>query len=459
MKQLIKYFVVIIGCLFVLFSTHLSSAHAAPPTVSEYPTLAGSAGPFGIAAGPDGNMWFAERNANNIAKITPSGSVTEYPVPANSEVFEVTAGKDGNMWFTEPLANKIGKVTTSGAVTEYTLPINGSAPRFITAGPDGNIWFTMESANDIGRITSTGTITDFPVSAFGHSEGITGGPGGNVWFTRGSNIDSIAPDGTITVFPDTSDGGTSSPAQITTGADGNLWFIDLQNSGIGKMTPTGTITDYTVSGIGAMGYGITAGPDGNVWFTELAPNAVASITPSGVVTQYNALTSSSGPSGIAAGPDGNVWFTEQSTSNIAKVNLSITPTVSNQTVNVSSGSSITVTVGNNLSGDLDPASLKIVSGPSHGTAHDPILSITYQSNNGYSGQDMLTYEFCSLNDVSLCTQSTLTFNVAASTPSAPNTGIGKVAQSQFKVAALSIFTSINFLAGGIWLLLKRKLNN
>jgi hypothetical protein len=34
-----------------------------------------------IAAGPDGALWFTEFNANQIGRITPAGSITEYAVP------------------------------------------------------------------------------------------------------------------------------------------------------------------------------------------------------------------------------------------------------------------------------------------------------------------------------------------------------------------------------------------
>src|SRR3954469_8907745 len=34
--------------------------------------------PYGIAAGPDGNLWFTEFNGNRVARITPAGVVTEF---------------------------------------------------------------------------------------------------------------------------------------------------------------------------------------------------------------------------------------------------------------------------------------------------------------------------------------------------------------------------------------------
>ncbi len=51
-------------------------------------------------------------------------------------------GPDGKMWFTE--ADKIGRITPSGEITEFPLPTPDSAPMGITTGPDGNLWFTEQ---------------------------------------------------------------------------------------------------------------------------------------------------------------------------------------------------------------------------------------------------------------------------------------------------------------------------
>ena len=48
---------------------------------------------------------------------------TEYPVPTpNSVPTEITSGPDGNLWFTERNAGKIGRITTAGVITEFSPP-------------------------------------------------------------------------------------------------------------------------------------------------------------------------------------------------------------------------------------------------------------------------------------------------------------------------------------------------
>src|SRR5258708_12067255 len=77
----------------------------------------------------------------------------------------IAPGPDGNLWFTEFWANRIGRMTPSGALTEFPIPTPESAPRGIVAGPDGNVWF-VESANlgsAIARVTTKGVVTEFPL--------------------------------------------------------------------------------------------------------------------------------------------------------------------------------------------------------------------------------------------------------------------------------------------------------
>ena len=76
-------------------------------------------------------------------------SLTEYPVPAGGWIapYGIAAGADGALWFTEQLGNKIGRITTSGGLTEYSLPagplistspfIFSNLPWGIASGPDG----------------------------------------------------------------------------------------------------------------------------------------------------------------------------------------------------------------------------------------------------------------------------------------------------------------------------------
>jgi len=138
----------------------------------------------GIAAGPDGALWFTQRGygrhaPDGIGRMTVDGRYSSWPLPHRRAAPQrIAAGPDGALWFTEPGAASIGRITPSGAITEFALrpPIS---PAGIVAGADGALWFSAESC--IGRITTSGAVTTWPVHHVGALDGIAPAPGGGFW--------------------------------------------------------------------------------------------------------------------------------------------------------------------------------------------------------------------------------------------------------------------------------------
>jgi len=288
-------------------------------------------GPFGITAGPDGNLWYTEYGdtAGGIGRITPAGKVTEFSAGLTAEVQPggITTGPDGNLWFAENNERRIGRITPDGVISEFSPTTEGNSypsdtDLGITAGPDGNLWYN--AGGPIGRSTPDGVITEFDV---GHNLlwGIpAAGPDGNLWIMGiGPNaIVRITPAGETTEF---SAGLTvdTYASGLTAGPDGNLWFTEYNGQRIGRITPAGVITEFS-AGLTGTPQGITAGPDGNLWFTEYhdnssgpgvaapaTPGPIGRITPAGKVTEFSAgIAADAYPAGITVGCDGNLWFSE-----------------------------------------------------------------------------------------------------------------------------------------------------
>jgi streptogramin lyase len=289
-----------------------------PTPVREFP--AGSA-TSGIAAGPDGNLWFTEFNGNTIGRITPAGEITRFPVPTGGgEPDGIAAGPDGNLWFAEYGGDKIGRISLAGQITEYSVATADSDPSGIAIGPDGNLWFTEPGGDKVGRITPAGQITEYPIpTPDSQPYRIAAAADGNLWFTEpgAGQIGRITPAGQITEYPVPAAG--SSPDDITAGPDGNLWFTERYGNQVGRITPAGQITEYTIPTANSQPIGITVGPDGNLWFTEYADDQIGRITPAGQITEYPIPTDNSDPWSITTGADGNLWFAENGGSNIGQV--------------------------------------------------------------------------------------------------------------------------------------------
>ncbi len=281
---------------------------AAAQVVSEFPITTAASGPFGITTGPDGKLWFTERDVNKIGRITTAGVVdAEFPIKtAASGARLIAVGPDGNLWFTEQDANKIGQITTSGVVTEFDVPTAASGPGGIVAGPDGNLWFTEIAANQIGKITTGGAITEFPITtASSGVRDITAGPDGKLWFCErdANKIGNITTAGVVTEFPIPSLTGSYPPSGITSGPDGNLWIA--QYTYISRVTPAGVFTSFS-PGAGAIR--ITSARNGNLAFSR--GEGIGEMTTGGALTNVLTLNLNADYEGITTGPDGNLWFTE-----------------------------------------------------------------------------------------------------------------------------------------------------
>jgi virginiamycin B lyase len=56
-------------------------------------------------------MWFTELRYDRIDRVTLSGRITRYKIPTGGAgAYGIAAGPDGTMWFTERGANKIGRI-------------------------------------------------------------------------------------------------------------------------------------------------------------------------------------------------------------------------------------------------------------------------------------------------------------------------------------------------------------
>jgi virginiamycin B lyase len=135
--------------------------------LTEYllPTPSGlHSGAGDITVGADGNLWFTwvtldpaqplATASHSVGRITPAGTITEFPVSAGGgwPPGGIAAGPDGNLWFAQGHANSLGRMSTAGVLTEFPVPTTDGFPADVTVGSDGNVWFSEANASKIGRV-------------------------------------------------------------------------------------------------------------------------------------------------------------------------------------------------------------------------------------------------------------------------------------------------------------------
>ena len=240
-----------------------------------------------VGIGPDGMVWFTESAANRIGRITPGGEITEFDIPSaalhqdpalgavrTSFPIAITGGPDGAVWFNERETNRIGRMTLDGRFTEFPVPDGVGALVGLTSGPDGALWFVANSPGHIGRITTDGAVTVFPIPT--PSSGalrLKAGPDGAIWFVEFSanKIGRVTMDGHITELPVEAHG---VGPDIAPGPDGAMWFTGFTDNLIGRVTDTGDVTLYPVPTPMSQPYWAQEGPDQAIWFTELSGNKI-----------------------------------------------------------------------------------------------------------------------------------------------------------------------------------------
>jgi virginiamycin B lyase len=306
------------------------SPFAVAQSFAEYVAPTANSSVFGIAAGPDGALWFTEVNSNKIGRITTSGAVTEFAVPppkfGGGFPGDITRGPDGAMWFGE-VAN-VGRIDMGGTVTHFPAD-PGPQGNWIQIGPDGALWYT-EWPNHVGRTDISGNHTTlFGIDLDGYIDGLAFGQDGTMWVTvTGSPPDftslrRVTPAGAIIA-----EFTTDAPRAITSGPDGAMWFTTLPGS-IGRISTNGAITLFPIPTSDSQPSDIISGPDGALWFTESRANKIGRITTNGVITEYalpsppagSSCASNFGPVRITVGPDGALWFTEPCANRIGRFTL------------------------------------------------------------------------------------------------------------------------------------------
>ena len=297
--------------------------------ITEFPVPTADSLPAGIAAGPDGALWFTESafsvDPGRIGRITTTGTIGEVPVPPTgipTRPFAITPGPDGALWFTQPGqfrgGGQIGRITTAGAISEF---FGGSAPEDIAAGPDGALWVTDPANGAIERITTGGAFSAIGVGfPFSRPSGIAAGPDGALWFTDpGTERHRADHDGGRRHQVPAPDAGQRAVRDHGGARRGALVHGGRRRQRSGGSPPPASSPSSRSRRPAAGPPGSPRGPTGRSGSPRRPATGSGGSPPRAPRPSSRCPRPPAGPPAIAAGPDGALWFTEASGNRIGRI--------------------------------------------------------------------------------------------------------------------------------------------
>jgi sugar lactone lactonase YvrE len=266
-----------------------------------------------IVAGPDGNMWVTVSNgADDVARITPAGKVTEFELEGVASAIGIAADRKGTMWVTYEKGVASFSVKDPKGSSKATELAGVKGAEAIVAGPQGQMWvgaselvlhfplanpaaptklpvpglaskdidvfgkkIAVADANEPGRVvTFTTNGTEKDIKTPGGSQGLAGSPQGQIAFSAPAANPEQA--GLITGNRAKSFKLVGDPFGVALGADKAFWIVLFNKGILERVTSTGVHTAGVKGLPKETARQIAAGPRNTLWVT--LPDRVARIT-------------------------------------------------------------------------------------------------------------------------------------------------------------------------------------
>ena len=329
--------------------------------------------PEGIAIDAHGTLYVADTGNCAVRKITPGGVVTTYAgrirncgvvdgppdVATLGYIRGIVIDSSGTIYFTNRFAHSIRKISPAGVVTTLagSADISGSAdgagtsarfnyPYGITVDDSGAVFVADAGNGTVRKITPAGVVStlagvalEMPyrdhvdgtgsAARFRNPFGIARGRDGIMYVSDEVTVRRVTADGVVTTVAGeaglygTNDGpGTAArfrePQGVGTAAAGKTYVADTLNHTIRAIAPEGEVTTVAGSG-GVAGYADGSGPaalfrmprgvatDGNgvVYAADSGNHTIRRITSAGAVT---VLAGTPESPGAADGPGALALF-------------------------------------------------------------------------------------------------------------------------------------------------------
>ncbi len=336
--------------------------------------------PVGLAFDPSGNLYIAERDANDVRKVDTNGIITTVAGVAGGGF----AGDGGPA--TQASLNGPHGIAVDRSGNLYIADYGNNRIRMVTAST--GIITTIAGSNTIGFAGDGGPATK---ATFWFPTGIAVDSSGNVYIADTYNhvIRKISTSGMISTVAGSNQGGyggdngpatkaeLAAPQGVTLDASGNLYIGDTANQRIRYVNASGIIT--TIAGTSTTGFGgdgglatsatfgnpvgVAVDASGAVYVADLNNGRVRRFVVGGDITTFAGTVTSVGD----GGPSIQSRLDRPTSAAVDfSANLYIADPTANRVRKVTPSGTITTLAGNGQAGyggDNGPSSAAILNSP------------------------------------------------------------------------------------------------
>lgn len=282
------------------------SALAAPHFDGSFKVSATGANNLKMVEGPDGNVWMTlEGSTKDVAKISPSGSVTEYEFGAAVEPpTGIAVGPEKAMWVTT--TKGVATFATADPTKAVETPITGiTGNSSIVAGPNGEMWVATTNAVFHFKPENPAGAKEVPVAGLTpHDIDVAGSllviadsaKGRIVTMTTGGTEGKVA-------FVNNP---TGTSQGVAGGAGGQFAFSESDGKeGLALATPPNPAA-AELRNVGDP-FGVALGSDGAYYFAMAGDDNVRRLVPGSPSTVIDGFPKEFFPRQITAGPNNTMW--------------------------------------------------------------------------------------------------------------------------------------------------------
>lgn len=196
-------------------------------------------GAWGVAAEPDGTVYFSRPDSGDVLRITPSGETTTFAASLGTPL-GVAVAPSGAIVVVDR-GGVVRMFTDDGSLLRAWTPISGEDLHGVAVGPDGTLWITALVRGSSPRqmtlhaVDPTGAAAarTVLVSTLAHSLGVAVDAAGTVFLTQAAtglsdpafchgSVLRILPDGTQEVFGRE----LCEVFALAVGVDDTVYFVD-----------------------------------------------------------------------------------------------------------------------------------------------------------------------------------------------------------------------------------------